>query len=49
MILLSSKSNSKQPHVKVNLANLPKDPCLGKKFAIIILVIDTKFEEYIYK
>ena len=54
------QSNSKQPRVEVDLANLLGDPCFRerererkkkkkKKLVIIILVIKTKFEKYICK
>jgi hypothetical protein len=43
------QSNSKRPCVEVDLANLPRDPSLRKKFAIIIIVIEAKFEEHTYK
>ena len=43
------QSNSKQPRIDVDLANLTGDPFFRKKGVIIILVIETKSEEYIYK
>jgi hypothetical protein len=40
------QSNSKRPHIEVDLVNLPGNPCLKKKKknAIIILVTETKFK-----
>jgi hypothetical protein len=44
------QSNSKRPRIEVDLVNLPGDPCFRKKKSvIIILVIEAKFEEHIYK
>jgi hypothetical protein len=44
------QSNSKQACTSINLANLPFDPYLRKKKLLItILVIETTFEEHIYK
>ena len=45
------ESNSKQHHVKVNLTNLLRDPSLRKneKGVIIILMIETKYDEHLYK
>jgi RNase P/RNase MRP subunit p30 len=39
--------SSKRVRVEVDLANLLVDPCLRKKFLIIILMIEIKFEEHI--
>jgi hypothetical protein len=35
--------------VEVDLANMPVDACLRKRFQIIIIIIETKSEEHIYK
>jgi hypothetical protein len=41
------ESNSKRPHVEVNLTNLPEDLSLRKKKSvIIIIVIETKYEDH---
>jgi hypothetical protein len=44
------QSNSKRARIEVDLVDLPNDPCFRKKkFMITILVIETTFEEHIYK
>jgi phenylpyruvate tautomerase PptA (4-oxalocrotonate tautomerase family) len=43
------QSNFKRLRIEEDLTNLLENHCLKKKSAIIILVIEIKSEEYIYK
>jgi hypothetical protein len=44
-----NNSSSKQDRVEINLADLPSDPGLRPRLRIIILMIEIKFVEHMYK